>query len=89
MLCRANTDQMAADDDMEHSSQSESEDGLEENFYSAKELLGSGCKEEAIIALETVVEMDVERSKWGFKALKKIVKLLLHEVRLPLTGIVA
>ncbi|KAH7723638.1 hypothetical protein AAVH_08744 [Aphelenchoides avenae] len=71
---------MADDGDMVCSSESESEGGLEENFYSAKELLESGSGEEAIIALKTLVEMDTERTKWGFKALKKLVKLLMYEV---------
>ncbi|KAH7701104.1 hypothetical protein AAVH_31768 [Aphelenchoides avenae] len=70
---------MTDDGDMVYSSESESEGGLEENFYSAKELLESGSGEEAIIALKTLVEMDTERTKWGFKALKKLVKLLMYE----------
>ncbi|KAH7712730.1 CSN-2 protein [Aphelenchoides avenae] len=64
---------------MDYASESDVECGLEEQYYSAKEVLVSGSVEEAIPALETVVEMDVDHTQWGFKALKRIVKSLIHK----------
>lgn len=71
---------MSDDDEMDYASESDVECGLEEQYYSAKEVLVSGSVEEAIPALETVVEMDVDHTQWGFKALKRIVKSLIHKV---------
>ncbi|KAH7712726.1 CSN-2 protein [Aphelenchoides avenae] len=70
---------MADDSDMDYDSDSDDECGLEEQYYSAKEASASVSIEEAIRALETVVEMDADKTKWGFKALKRIAKLLLRK----------
>ncbi|KAH7699153.1 COP9 signalosome complex subunit 2-like protein [Aphelenchoides avenae] len=64
---------MDENDEMDYSSVSETECGLEQMYYSARE------EEDEISALETVVAMDVDRTKPGFKALKRMVKLLMRE----------
>ncbi|KAH7712723.1 hypothetical protein AAVH_19913 [Aphelenchoides avenae] len=61
---------------MDYASESDDECGLEEQYYSAKE---AASIDEAIHALESVVEMDVDKTKWGFKALKQVAKLLLRK----------
>ncbi|KAH7699890.1 CSN-2 protein [Aphelenchoides avenae] len=70
---------MDENDDMDYSSGSETECGLEDLYYSAKETARNGMTEDAITELETVLAMDLDRTKPGFKALKRIIKLLMRE----------
>lgn len=50
---------------------------IENQYYSAKQYLESDPPERsaALEALAQVLEMQVEKTDWGFKALKRIVKL--------------
>ncbi|KAH7712729.1 Protein CSN-2 [Aphelenchoides avenae] len=70
---------MTDDSVLDYASESEAECELEGQYYSTKEVSTSVGIEEAIQALEIVVEMDAEKTKWGFKALKQIAKLLLRK----------
>lgn len=51
---------------------------IENEYYNAKGFLEESV-EEAIAGYERVVEMEEEKGEWGFKALKKLVKLYLQE----------
>ncbi|KAH7713153.1 Protein CSN-2 [Aphelenchoides avenae] len=65
--------------DMDYSSESEEECGLEEAYDAAKELSADGKIDEAIDALQILIESDVERSKWSFKAGKRLVKIMMSQ----------
>lgn len=73
--------------DMDYSSVSEEECLLEDAYDAAKELAAEGKTDEAMDALKVIIETDLERSKWSFKAGKRLVKLMISQVpyfrRLP------
>lgn len=71
---------MDAYSDIDYSSESDVDHGLEEEYEAAKLLAAEGKVVDAIAALKTILDMDVEKSKWGFKACKRLVKLAMHPV---------
>ena len=56
---------------------------IENQYYTAKQHLEEGprARDAALAALRQVVALQPEQGDWGFKALKRIVKLLFEEKR--------
>ncbi|KAG7384285.1 COP9 signalosome complex subunit 2 [Phytophthora pseudosyringae] len=68
------------DEDMENAEAADLHVQIENAYYSAKQLLEGEAprREEALEALGQVLALQGERSDWGFKALKRTVKLLFE-----------
>ncbi|KAH7670058.1 COP9 signalosome complex subunit 2, partial [Aphelenchoides avenae] len=62
----------------DYSSESDVDLGLEEEYEAAKLLAAEGKVVDAIAALKNILELDVDKSRWGFKACKRLVKLAMH-----------
>jgi COP9 signalosome complex subunit 2 len=74
-------DMMYDDDDfLDEDDGEEGDEGfeIENEYYNAKGMLDEDISE-AIAGYERVVEMEEEKGEWGFKALKKLIKLYLDE----------
>lgn len=66
--------------DVDYSSESETDSGLEDQYLIAEDMALDGTTEETVVAFETVIEMDVELTKWGFRALTRILDLTMPDV---------
>lgn len=68
-------DDMMCGSDMEEEEDQEAGVDIENQYYEAKDLLEESPKS-ALEGFENVVLLEEERGKWGFKALKRIMKIL-------------
>ncbi|GMF19043.1 unnamed protein product [Phytophthora lilii] len=68
------------DEDMEDAEAADLHVQIENAYYSAKQLLEGGAprRREALAALQQVLALQTEQTDWGFKALKRTVKLLFE-----------
>uniref|UniRef100_A0AAV1VNE5 PCI domain-containing protein n=1 Tax=Peronospora matthiolae TaxID=2874970 RepID=A0AAV1VNE5_9STRA len=68
------------DEEMEDAETADRHVQIENAYYASKQLLegGSPEREAALEALEKVLELQGEQTDWGFKALKRTVKLLFE-----------
>jgi len=62
------------DDDQEEEEEEDDEPGIENEYYEAKAMIEEDV-DAAIEGFEKVVKMEEEKGEWGFKALKRLVKL--------------